>query len=82
MSELPKKWSDFLLKQPESGMGFQIISVTLQDGRKFDAAVTESHVLSRVRGFDTVPFDTNEISEIDVIPDWLLRREGHTWWTS
>jgi hypothetical protein len=82
MKELPKSWSDRLVKQPESGMGYQIVTVTLRDGRKFEAAVTESHILGSVRGCTDIPFDVEEIVGIEVIPDWLLRREAQTWWTT
>lgn len=31
--KLPKKWSDYLVSKPESGMGYQRVDVRLQDGR-------------------------------------------------
>lgn len=80
MKELPRNWSDYLLKQPESGMGYQIVTVALRDGRKFEAAVTESHIIGEVRGQTGVPFDPEDVAGIEVIPDWILRRDAHTWW--
>jgi hypothetical protein len=82
MKELPKEWSDYLLKQPESGMGYQIVTAALRDGQKFEVAVSDSHVIGAVRGFTDIPFDPKDVTSIDVVPDWLLRREGQTWWTS
>lgn len=31
--KLDKKWSDYLVSKPESGMGYQRVDVRLQDGR-------------------------------------------------
>jgi hypothetical protein len=82
MKELPQKWIEYLRKQPESGMGYQIVNATLRDGRKFEVAVTDSHIVGAVRGYSDIPFDPEEVAGIDVIPDWILRRNAHTWWTS
>lgn len=30
--KLPKKWIEYLIKQPESGMGYQHVDVTFDDG--------------------------------------------------
>lgn len=30
--QLPPKWADFLIRQPESGMGYQRVDVLLEDG--------------------------------------------------
>ena len=79
LKELPKRWSDYLLKQPESGMGFQIVTIALRDGSKFEAAVTESHIIGTVRGQTGVPFDPEDIAGIEVIPDWQLQRNA-PWW--
>ncbi len=82
MKELPQKWIDYLRKQPESGMGYQIATATLRDGRKFEVAVTDSHIVGAVRGYSDIPFDPEEVAGIDVIPDRILRRNAHTWWSS
>lgn len=31
--QLPNKWTNFLSNLPESGMGYQIVSVFLKDGK-------------------------------------------------
>ena len=31
--KLPKKWIDYLVSKPESGMGYQRVDVRLQNGR-------------------------------------------------
>lgn len=82
MKELPKKWIDYLLKQPESGMGYQIVTVTLREGQKFEAAVSGGQFLGAVRGHTGVPFDPADITGIEVVPDWILQRNAHPWWQS
>ena len=76
MKELPQKWSDFLRGQPETGMGYQVISVTLNDGRSIeDIAVVESHIISEVRGQIDVSFDPNDITAVQVTHrKWQFKR--------
>jgi hypothetical protein len=33
MKLLPKQWIDFLVKEPETGMGYQIVGITLKSGK-------------------------------------------------
>jgi hypothetical protein len=82
MKELPQKWIDYLLKQPESGMGYQIVTVTLREGQKFEAAVSGGAILGCGSRAPGVPFDPADITGIEVVPDWILRRNAHPWWQS
>ncbi len=67
MTALPTKWSEFLLKQFETGMGYQTVSITLVDGRTFDdVVIIDSSIVGEVRGHNTVPFDPAEIVAIIV----------------
>jgi len=45
-------------------MGFVVVSVTLKDGRKFNQAVIDSGILSRIRGLPNIPFAENEVADI------------------
>lgn len=36
---LPEKWARFLMRQPESGMGYQRVDVRLANNRKITAVV-------------------------------------------
>ena len=48
-------------------MGYQIVFVVLRDGRKFDQVViSESAVITRVRGYKDIPFSELEIKDIRV----------------
>ncbi|MFZ5790516.1 MAG: hypothetical protein ACOY3L_07445 [Pseudomonadota bacterium] len=58
------KWMQHVKALPETGMGYTIVSVTLQDGRKFDQAVIDSGRLVRVRGLPDVPFAEKDIVDI------------------
>ena len=47
---LPKVWSDFLLAQPETGMGYQTVSITLQGGRRIeDVVIIDAHIIGEIR---------------------------------
>ena len=64
---LPKKWSKVLLRQPETGMGYQIVAVTLRDGRIVpDVVIVGGSVIGEVRGHSEIPFDPAEIEHIEV----------------
>jgi len=65
--KLPEEWIQFLKRKPETGMGYQIVSVVLEDGRKFDQVViSESALVTRVRGCKDIPFSEFEIKDIRV----------------
>jgi hypothetical protein len=64
---LPEHWSEFLLGQPETGMDYQIVAVTLRDGRLVeDVAVIHHSLISSVRGHADIPFDPVDITDIKV----------------
>ncbi len=37
--KLPPRWTEYLLTQPESGMGYQRVALKLKDGRTIRPAV-------------------------------------------
>lgn len=63
---LPDKWGQILVAQPEAGMGYQIVTVTLFDGRCFDQVVVDSGYIVSVDGSTQVPFDVDDIYQIVV----------------
>ena len=68
---LPQRWISYLRDQPESGMTYQMLTVVLHDGRHFERV---PHVggcidLKGIEGFWKVPFDANDISNINVTHD-------------
>ena len=43
---LADRWSTFLLTQPETGMGYQVVRLTLRDGRQFDGVTVVDGIAS------------------------------------
>jgi hypothetical protein len=76
MNTLPGKWSDFLRTQAETGMGYRVVAITLQDGRKFEnVAIVESNVIGEVRGYSALPFDPADIASIELTHHkWQFKR--------
>ena len=66
MQLLPKKWIDCLVSQPESGMNYQVVDITMEDG----AVVPEvlilncSYIGDRKEAWTKI--DTSKIADIVV----------------
>jgi hypothetical protein len=75
---LPEHWSKFLLTQPETGMDYQIVAVTLRDGRVIeDVAIAGASIISEVRGYTEIPFDPPDITHIEVTHrKWNFQRDS------
>ena len=68
MLHLSDKWGAVLLSQPESGMDYQIVSVFLRDGRRFDnVAVIGATLIKEVNGKSEIPFTEEDIVDIRVM---------------
>jgi hypothetical protein len=67
--ELPDRWIDFLIDQPETGMGYQIVSVVLNDSNRYDRVVIDSGRIIKVYGYDHIPFRVEDIKEMIVTHD-------------
>ncbi len=76
MIVLPQKWADWLINQPETGMGYHIVSVIKKNGTRYDQVVIDSGYITRVQGFNEIPFTEDEIQEIIMTHDkWDFRHE-------
>jgi len=64
MINLPVKFSNELRMKPETGMGYQIVSVILNDGSRFDKVIVIEGQITQVKGIDGIPFLAENISEI------------------
>jgi len=69
MKELPKKWAPFLNSQPETGMGFWVVTVKTNSGMVYERVVIDSGFVTALHGYDVIPFDPSDISEIKVTHD-------------
>ena len=74
MLALSEKWAPFLTSQPETGMGFQIVTIELLDGRVFEDVVIDSGYITRIGYSRDIPFAEAEIEKITVTHGSKLRR--------
>ena len=73
---LTGKWAAGLAAKPETGMGYQVVSIRLKDGQKFDQVVVVQGQISGIRGRKDIPFSEDQIAEIEVTHDkWDFNRE-------
>ena len=73
--ELPDKWAPCLLKQGETGMGYQTAAITLQDGSVIEDVLIVGGTITEVRGYNTIPFSAEDITDIIVTHrKWAFRR--------
>lgn len=64
---LSEQWSEILLLQPETGMGYQKVDITLKDGTVYqDVDIVNGDHIIEVSGLPDVPFDNDDIAEIIV----------------
>jgi len=76
MLNLSIKWATKLIAQSETGMGYQIVSIFLKDGRRFEQAVIVGGAVSQIRGLPGIPFTDDEIEDIIVTHDkWDFKAE-------
>jgi hypothetical protein len=66
MLELSEKWAPVLAGQPETGMGYQIASVVLRDGKRFDQVMIVGGFITQVGDNKEIPFREEQIVDIRV----------------
>ena len=69
MITLSDKWAPKLVAQGETGMGYQIASVILKDGRRFDHVVIVGGIIGQIKDIEGIPFSEEDIAEIIVTHD-------------
>ena len=76
MNKLADSWCEKLLTQGETGMGYQIVSIILNNGKRYDKVIVDSGYIARIKGLNNIPFTENEITEIEVTHDkWDFNKE-------
>jgi len=55
-----------LKRTEETGIGYQIISVDLNDGRHFDQVLVSEGCVIEVRGYEEIPFAPAEVAVVSV----------------
>ena len=76
MLKLSPKWARELMLMPETGMGYQVVTVTLKDGTRFDQVAVIEGCITQIRGRKDIPFTEDDILKIVVTHDnWDFARE-------
>jgi hypothetical protein len=63
---IPSSFVDHLKRAGETGIGYQVVSVELRDGRRFDQVVASEGCVIEVRGFKEIPFTPEEVASVNV----------------
>ena len=72
---IPRELADHLKRHGETGMGYQVVSVTLKDGKHFEQVVASEGFIIQVRGHKDVPFSSDDMANVDVNHKrWNFRR--------
>ena len=66
MLALSDKWASVLTSQPETGMGYQITTIYLKNGKQFDGVVIVGGLITRIGDDGDIPFEEGEIADIVV----------------
>ena len=76
MIRLSDNWGPKLVAQGETGMGYQIASVVLKDGRRFDQVVIVGEYITQIKDIVGIPFSEDQIEQIIVTHDkWNFNAE-------
>jgi hypothetical protein len=63
---LPNEWADCLRRHEQTGLGYQVVSVNLRDGRRFGQVVVSEGCVIQIRGHRDVPFTQDEVASVKV----------------
>jgi len=66
MIPLPSFWRAKLAEAPETGMGYQIVTIQLLDGREFKQVAIIGDCIGQIRGFKDIPFAVADIVNIEL----------------
>ena len=64
--ELSDKWIQYLISQGETGMGYQVCTILLKDGREYRQTVIDSGFITKIKDIEGIPFSEDDIAEIKV----------------
>lgn len=74
---LSDRWGPALARAPETGMGYQVVSVLLKDGRRFDNLTIVGGVISTAGCGNAIPFVEDEIVQIFVTHGTVVPVPSH-----
>jgi hypothetical protein len=76
LTPIPSRCVDQLKEVKETGIGYQIVSLKLRDGRLFDQVVTSEGCIIEVRGYEEIPFAPEDVASVMVNHKHWNFREG------
>jgi hypothetical protein len=65
---LSKKWASSLILLPETGMGYQLVTVYLRDGRRFDRVTVVGGQITSIGSDPSIPFEESDMEKIVATP--------------
>jgi hypothetical protein len=63
---IPTNFVEQLKQADQTGMGYQVVSVTLKDGRAFEQVAASEGCFIAVRGHQDIPFSSEEVISVKV----------------
>jgi hypothetical protein len=61
-----RRFAEFFKQQPETGMGYWVVTAWLKDGRRYDQVLVTSGYLTRVKNHGDIPFTEYDIDHFIV----------------
>lgn len=75
---IPSGFVDHLKQATETGIGYQVVSVELKDGRSFDQVVASEGCIIEVRRYKEIPFAPDDVASVSVNHKrWNFRDGSH-----
>jgi hypothetical protein len=63
---IPTNFVEQLKQAEQTGMGYQVVSVILKDGRAFEQVAASEGCFIAVRGHQDIPFSSEEVISVKV----------------
>lgn len=63
---IPEPCLEPLKRGEETGIGYQVVSVELKDGRSFDQVVVSECCIIEVRGYAEIPFAPQDVASVSI----------------
>jgi hypothetical protein len=74
---LSSNWLEMLQRVHETGMGYQIATIVLRDGTRFEQVAIVDGCITQIRGRPDIPFSDDSIQELVVTHNkWDFANEG------
>jgi hypothetical protein len=64
--QIPSRFVDHPKQNDETGIGYQVVSVELKDGRSFDQVATSEGCIIELRGYKEIPFAAEDVASVSV----------------